>query len=280
MYRLIYHNDTILEKGKAFIPAVNAGILYGWGVFTTIKIHRGKPLFFEKHWNRLERDSRRIGIKIGYGFEEIKEIVDSIILKNSINYGKMRINLIKGEDRMWGSEGIGDQLLIFTDGLKDDKEGIRLTISPFKINNHSPVSGIKSTSYLAHILSLEGVKRKGFDEAIVMNGDGYIAECIMANLFWIREEKIYTPSLNTGCLPGITREVVLEIINDLGIDLKEGEFTLKDMEGAKEIFITSSLKGIKPVKSVNEKEFDLNNTPITSLISRRFKEIIDEECVC
>jgi branched-subunit amino acid aminotransferase/4-amino-4-deoxychorismate lyase len=192
----------------------------------------------------------------------------------------MRITIIKGEGGLWGDKGINDSLLIFTDDLKEDDKELKITISPFKINSHSPITGVKSTCYINNILSLKEIKNKGFDEAMVLNEDGYIAEAIMANIFWINNGIVYTPSLNTGCLPGITRDIILEIIRDLGIYIKEGEFGLNEIKDAKEIFLTSCIKGVKPVRYINDRAFEIDNNSLTSIIINRFKEIINEEYIC
>ena len=134
-----------------------------------------------------------------------------------------------------------------TGDLREVPDKLRLTVSPFLVNSTSPLAGIKSCNYLENILALEEAKKRGFDEAVRLNERGEIVAACLANIFWRKNEQLFTPSLATGCLAGTTREFVLE--NETGFETKAG---LEVLKNADEIFLTSAGLGICKISELVE----------------------------
>jgi branched-subunit amino acid aminotransferase/4-amino-4-deoxychorismate lyase len=134
-------------------------------------------------------------------------------------------------------------------------------ISPFAVNSRSPLAGVKSCSYLENLMAIEGAKACGFDEAIRLNERGEITSACMANLFWLKGDQLFTPSLSTGCLSGTTREFVIE-----NLDCREETADLDEMYSADSLFLTSAGIGIMQVTKLNERVFDRSNHHILELL--------------
>ena len=154
-----------------------------------------------------------------------------------------------------------------TADAREMPEVLRLMVSPFLVNSTSPLAGVKSCNYLENLLSLEEAKRRGFDEAIRLNEREEIVSASTANVFWIKNKKIYTPALETGCLAGTTREFLSE-----NIAVHEVKSQLNEIIEADEVFLTSAGIGVCPADFGNvEKE---NNSMISTL-----KKVLDLEGV-
>ena len=125
-----------------------------------------------------------------------------------------------------------------------DSEGPALTVSPYRTNTLSPLSGIKSVNYLEHALSWEEARSRDFDEAVVLNERGEIVSATMANLFWVTYGTLHTPSLATGALAGVTRARILNLAGELSMPHVEGVYDLSHLSAAEEIFLTSSGLGV------------------------------------
>ncbi len=246
MHRFISFNRQILFAENAFLSAASVAALYGRGIFTTVAVYNSKPFLWEKHWRRLIENSQKIGMYLSeFSEETVENQLSEIIIKNNFTRGRARLTFFdESQTSLWQTNSKRKtNLLVQTGNFRKIKNNLRLTISPFRVNSTSPLAGIKSCNYLENILSLEDAKVKGFDEAIRLNEKGEIVSACLANLFWRKGVGIFTPSLETGCLKGTTREFVLE-----NFTVEERKAELKELEKADEFFLTSA--GIEVVKAV------------------------------
>ena len=151
--------------------------------------------------------------------------------------------------------------------------GIRLHVLPSLRNEHSPLTSIKSTNYLENILAKEEAKRKGADEGLWLNTKGYISEGTMSNLFFIKDETLYTPSLSSGCLPGTRRQIVLDIAHSLEIPTDEGLYPLSDLLLSDAIFMTNALMGIMPVRQIDDCHFSSAGKLVIRSLESAYKDL-------
>ena len=264
MHKFASFNHKILPLSKIKINAISSAALYGRGVFTTIAIYDSKPFLWEKHWRRLNNNAQKLGINLSEFTEQnVSDSLKQIIEKNEISNARCRITFFdESSSKIWQSEQKNKtSLLIQTADLREIKQNISLTISPFQINSNSPLANVKSCNYLENILALENAKSKDFDEAVRLNERGEITSACMANIFWTKGEKLFTPSLKTGCLAGTTREFILE--NREVFEVEENPETLKSADA---IFLTSSGIGIIQVGEFLEKEFARELHELTRMI--------------
>jgi branched-subunit amino acid aminotransferase/4-amino-4-deoxychorismate lyase len=257
----------MISAKDAGIDAISAASLYGKGVFTTIVIHSDQPFLWEKHWRRFESNAERLKIELAeFSESKTKKALAEVIKKNVILNGRARITLFdESQSTIWAVEPTQrTSLLITTDDLRPIPDSFRLTVSPYCVNSHSPLAGIKSCNYLDKILALDEAKARGFDEAIQLNERGEVTSATMANVFWLKDDILYTPSLKTGCLPGTTREYIME-----DLDCREVEEAIDKMHSADAVFLTSAGLGVTQVGELESRLFERTEHPILGLLPKR-----------
>jgi len=253
MHKHISFNHQFLPAENAFLSAASSAALYGKGIFTTVAIHDSIAFLWEKHWQRLIANSQKIGIDLSEFSEEITlQSLLETIKKNRLTHGRARLTFFdETPSSVWQIDSKSrTNLLIQTGETRSAPEIFRLTVSPNRINSTSPLAGVKSCNYLENILALENAKAKGFDEAIRLNEKGEIVSACLANVFWIKSGRVFTPPLETGCLEGTTRSFVLE-----NFKVEERRSKLAELMKADEIFLTSAGIGIVSCKLENSKHW-------------------------
>lgn len=242
MHGFVSFNQRLIPTEAASIPAFSAAAFYGKGVFTTIQIGGGIILLWKKHWWRVTANAAKLRIDIS-NFSESSALstFSELILKNNVMNGRVRLTFFdESASGIWLFDtGRKASLLITTADNRKISENFQLTVSPHRINTTSPLAGIKSCNYLKQSMAFEEAKARGFDEAIRLNEHGEIASACMANVFWLKDGAVFTPSLQTGCLPGTTREFILE-----SIVCSEVEASIDELIAADDIFLTSAGIGV------------------------------------
>ncbi len=248
MHDWVSFNNNIVKSSEARIQAVSNAGLYGKGVFTTIAIHGGLPFLFDKHWRRLEDNSGKLGISISCLtkeslFSRIIELID----RNAADDAKCRVTIFDGDEpELWSNNrGCGAQVLVQTGKRTPNESPLSLCISPFPITTRSPLNNIKSCNYLERILAKENALDSGFDEALRINEKGGIVSASMANLFWLKDSRLFTPDVGTGCLEGTTRAYVTERWKTVSVTAE-----LETLYSADSVFLTSAGFGIAGVGEI------------------------------
>ncbi|MCS6885785.1 MAG: aminotransferase class IV [Acidobacteriota bacterium] len=260
------------EKLKVW--PLSGALAYGYGVFTTLRISRGKPFLYGEHWRRLEAHAERINLALRWTESEVLESLTQLIAANCVKEGRARINLLQVENLYWHKlgRGLGCDLLIFTAPLAEECQDVRMTISSYKVSSSSPLAGVKSLNYLQPMLTLQHAKACGYDEAVVLNENAEIVSAALANIFWIGNETLYTPALSVGCLAGITRELVLKLACSLKIEVVEAAFRMEHLLAAEEVFISSSVRGLTRVALIGHQRYEHRSQIYTQLL-KSFHEI-------
>jgi branched-chain amino acid aminotransferase len=252
MDSLIYHNDRIIPLTEARLSPGQMGLLMGWGVFTTLRIYNGVPFAFDRHWERMVRDSERLGIALEYREKAVHEAIVKLAAANHRPEGAARLSFIKNQGGLWAdAPGLpATDLLIFTRELSAWPASHKLLLVPNAIFSIAKLAGAKMLSWVQNAGTLERVHREGFDDALLLNEQGHLAECTSANVFVVRGGEVFTPPLHSGCLPGITREALLEVIPAAGYRLHEQDLTPADLDSAEEVFISSTTREVAGVGSI------------------------------
>lgn len=249
----VWHNGSIRAIGDAGVSPLSAGLLYGWGVFTTLGIVGGSPRHVDRHVARLAAHAERLGIPLEYDAAAFEAALADLIVADSIGDGRARITVVRGSAGPWRDElaSPSDVWVLAASIESASRPPLNLTLSPHRVNSASPLVGVKSTAYVAQLLAFEEARQRGFDEAVMLNERGEVVECSSSNIFWVRGGELWTPALGTGCLAGITRALVLEAASRLRIRAYESAATARDLYDADEVFCTSSVRGIQPVSELN-----------------------------
>jgi len=265
MHKFASFNHEILPSDKPTLKAISSSSLYGKGVFTTLAVYDSKPFLWEKHWRRLKADAEMVGIDLSdFNKEKVAESLKHIIAKNSVLNGRCRISFFdESASKIWhGNFSKKTSLLIQTADAHEPKENISISVSPFRVNSSSPLAGVKSCNYLENLLAIEDAFANGFDEAIRLNEKGEITSACMANIFWLKDEELFTPNLKTGCISGTTREFILE-----NREVHEVAESLHAIENVDAIFLTSSGIGVTQVGTLGQKALTPELQELTRLIN-------------
>lgn len=252
MHENVFFNNRLIRFGEAHLSAVSSAALYGKGIFTTIAVSEKKAFLWEKHWRRLSDNAEKIGIDLSDFSEDfLIEALDKLIEKNQIENARARVTFFdESAGKIWNFQTNRKTSVLMTTGERNKPpDFFRLALSPFRVNSASPLAGVKSCSYLENILALEDAKKRGFDEAIRLNEKDEIVSAATANIFWIKDERIFTPAIETGCLNGTTREFILE-----NFPVCEEKSAVEKLAEADEIFLTSAGIGISPARYQNKQK--------------------------
>jgi branched-subunit amino acid aminotransferase/4-amino-4-deoxychorismate lyase len=270
MHEYVSFNQEILRAEDARIFAASSAALYGRGIFTTIAIYDTKPFLWEKHWLRLNENAKKLEIDLSeYAEETVWRALSKIIGINNLTNARARLTFFdETPGGIWSFRGARKtSLLIMTAQQREISGNFRLTVSPFRINSASPIANVKSCNYLEKTLALEEAKKRGYDEAVQMNERDEIVSACMANIFWTKDEKLFTPPLATGCLAGTTRALLMEQSNCIEIKAK-----LESLQKADAIFLTSAGIGVVQIGEFEKKTFGRKSDDIARIFEKAINE--------
>ncbi len=248
----LLHNGQIRPSGDLILNPGQVGLLSGWGIFSTVKIVEGVLFEFQRHWARLSRDADLLRVPFPWSAVELEEMLLRLVEANQDFNATMRIAVVRNTGTMW-SGSITDpefDLIAFTAARSNWGGACKLGIVPNARHAACVFTGTKTTSWANNLVWYEEAHQRGQDEVVLLNERGEVCECTSANIFACFGETAVTPPLTSGCLPGITRQILVEKIKIPGIQVVERAISLDDLEQADGIFITSSTRDLLPVSEV------------------------------
>jgi len=246
----ILHNGSVREASDGGLYAGQLGLLAGWGVFTTLRVSEGALFAWERHWSRMSRDAKALNVPMPSSASELESGLLRLIQANGCPNCTLRLVIVRNSGGMWEGPH-GDQRPIDVIALTADSKqwgtGVRLDVTPNARFAANEFAGAKILSWGHNLTWAERAQKKGFDETVLLNEHGKVAECTSANIFAIRGSEVFTPPLTDGCLPGITREVLLNEIRAGEIRIAERTLTLDDLYSSDGAFITSTTRDLLPI---------------------------------
>ena len=281
----IFLNDRFVQKDQALISVFDHGFLYGAGVFETLRAYGKRIYLLDRHLARLRRSCELIGLTPSIPEEKWKPLLAETLHRNNLVDALLRITISRGAGPP-GLDSLPDAqptTVIFARPLPNFppdlwNHGVRLVVVGIRRNLPSALPPeIKSLNYLNNILAKqEATQAQAFD-GLMLNAHGYLAECTTSNVFFIKSKQLYTPALESGILPGLTREVVIQLAGELGLSVEEGNYSPDQLVQADECFITNTGFEIMPVREVgNSKIGSSSPGPITKRLQDRFKANIEQ----
>ena len=243
-------NGELVDDVSPAVFANDHGFLLGDGVFDTLAIRNGTPTFLDRHLRRLRAGVDRLLIANTPTDEELTSALFQLIEANSIDAARVRITITPGPGPSPRDRGTQPLTVIATSPLDKAAPSVSLCTVQWTRNERSPLAGIKSTSWGENASILRYAATNGFDNAILCDNSGRLSECTTSNLYLVIDERIVTPSLDSGCLPGIIREVLID-----EQFVSEQDLMPSDLALATEIFISSSITGVVPVHCVDERSY-------------------------
>jgi branched-chain amino acid aminotransferase len=252
IHRTVFHNEELREIEKVRWSPGQAGLICGWGLFTTVRIVGGEAFAYERHWRRLEKDSAITRLPLHYSGARVRVHLQEVIRANRVEEGCARIYLVWNTVGSWKSgEKMADvDLVITTADVPKYPDTVRLTVREHGRHAASPLAGVKTISWLNSVWAVAEAQREGFDEVVLLNERGEVSECTAANLFVVKGEKVLTPPLSSGCLEGVTRGILTEVAGEAGTQVAEQVLKLEDLYAAEEMFITSTNRNVIGVREI------------------------------
>ncbi len=251
----IYIDGEWRSRETAVVSVFDHGLLYGDGVFEGIRIYNRRIFRLEAHIERLYDSARALALSVPVGAEEMVELVREAVRRNRREDGYIRLVITRGAGEL-GIDPLScphpSIIIIVTDVRVYPRElyagGVKLITSATRQVSHEAFDPrVKSLNYLKNILAKIDAQRAGAHEAIMLNREGFIAECTADNLFVVRHGRLSTPSPQDGALEGITRGAVLELAAEAGMEAAEARLTRFDVYTAEECFVTGTGAELMPV---------------------------------
>ena len=230
------------------------GFLNGWGVFSTVRVADGILFAFERHYRRMMTDADRMHVPFTFAEKELEHLLLSLVDANEAHNATLRVAVVRNRGGLFEAPNIirDSELVAFTASLTNWGDGVKLGYKANARYGASPFAGAKVTSWAENLTWNEEAHQRGFDEFILLNEDGEVSECTSANVFAIHDDQVWTPPLATsGCLPGVTRAVLLQEVVIPGLHVSERELTPSDLENADQVFITSTTRDLLPVLEID-----------------------------
>jgi branched-chain amino acid aminotransferase len=239
------------DAATATVPALDHGLTVGDGVFETLKVLDGTPFALRRHLTRLRRSAVVLDLALPLGDDELRaaaaQVVDAVVAAGA-EPRRLRITVTGGPGPLGsGREHAVPTVLLAAAPAPPWPATTEVITGPWARNEHSAVAGAKTTSYAENVVALAAAHRRGASEAILANTAGGLCEGTGSNLFLVHDGRLCTPSLATGCLAGITRELVLELVDAH----ERNDLTLADLGRADEAFLTSSTRDVHPITAVD-----------------------------
>lgn len=255
MHRYLLHNGTIHPSSEKLLSPGQVGFLNGWGVFSTLRIFDGVLFAYERHWARMHKDAELLHIPMPASMEELRKDLIALVEANEAYNSTLRVAIVRNRGGFFEGEGIDRDfdVVAFTTDLHHWGRGVRLALQADARHGACMFAGAKITSWAYNLTWLENARRRGFDEVLLLDEHGRVSECTSANIFAATPEGVLTPPLSSGCLPGVTREVLLREVAVPGAPVIERHLTVEDLWRAEAVFITSTTRELLPVAAIEDR---------------------------
>ena len=282
----IYIDGEYFDKKNAKISVFDHGLLYGDGIFEGIRFYEGRVFKLKEHIQRLFISAKAILLEIEMTQDEMEEAVCETIRKNGLTDGFVRLLVTRGVGTLGLSPFACDKstIIIIADSISlypDEKykEGLKLITCSTRRTAPAALSpSVKSLNYLNNVMAKVEAIFADAEEGLMLNEQGFVAECTGDNIFVVRDGKIKTPPSSAGALPGITREVIFQIAENLGVRIEESQMTRYDIYAADECFLTGTAAEVIAAVSLDRRLIGNGKPgPITEKFIESFRNIVGQE---
>jgi len=278
---IVFLNGKFLPAADAVVPLNDRGFLLGDGLFETMRVANGKPFRCAQHLERLTRGADFLKIKLPFTPGEIQKFAGELIEQNKLAEAILRVTLTRGAGaRGYSPKNSGPPTLAMTlhplpPVNADEPVQWSLVTSSFRLPAGDALASFKTTSKILNVLARAEAEEQGADEALLLNANGEVAETAGGNIFWVYQDKICTVPTGRGVLPGITRAVVLELCQSLGLETNKRVIKPEQLRNAEGIFVTQSALGIVPVVAFDG--VPVAPSPLVDQIAAAYHEVLTKE---
>ena len=284
---IVYLNGRFVQAERAKISAFDRGFSYGDGLFETLRAYSGWVFALDRHLRRLRNGAAQIGIQFDGDVERWRRVMSRLLRRNGLidADSSLRLTVTRGVDilgTLLPPEAQTPPTLLLVarpvEGAIAERQQVGLGVVTIQWGTPFNPFGIKSVNYLYHMLAMVRAKEQGAREALFVASDSSVVEAATSNVFSVAHGVLTTPPGDAGLLPGITREVVIELARKEGLDVREASLPLEELLAADEAFLTGSVKEVMPLIAIDGRRIgSCSPGPITRLLQQRYREAVEEE---
>ncbi|WP_409303681.1 aminodeoxychorismate lyase [Peribacillus sp. SCS-155] len=250
----MYLNGKIINEEDAYISPLDHGFLYGLGLFETFRIYEGHPFLLDEHLKRINVGLQELHIQFTCEKHHVLEILDELLVANDLHNARIRLNISAGVSEL-GIQTLKytqPNIMVFMQPLQNSDllQERKAVILKTPRNTPETQERLKTHHYLNNFSAKWELAGSQEHEGIFLTKEGFLAEGIVSNLFWVKGSTIFTPSIDTGILNGITRRFIISTAEALGFSLQEGFFTITDISESEEVFYTNSVQEIVAITEI------------------------------
>ena len=280
----IYIDGEFYSKENAKISVFDHGLLYGDGVFEGIRFYNGRVFQHEEHINRIFDSAKAIHLEIPATKQELGDMVLATIRENKLQDGYVRLIITRGAGELglspYRCEKASIIVIASTISLYPEEKyekGLILATCATRRPTHDSLSpDVKSLNYLSNVMAKVECMAAGAEEGVMLNAEGYVAECTGDNIFIVKDGVVFTPTVASGSLYGITRTVVMNLVREAGYELREVQMTRYDLYTADELFLTGTAAEVVPVAEYDKRIIGSGTTgPITRELIGAFRKLVE-----
>ncbi len=268
MHSCLLHNGEIRGTSETLVAPGQVGFMNGWGIFSTIRVKSGVLFALARHYRRMRHDAERLHVPFEISEDELERQLLRLVEANQAQNATLRVVVVRNHGGLFEGPALSraSDVIAFTADLSQWGPGANLMYVPHGRHAASAFAGAKVTSWAQNLTWNEEAHQRGLDEVILLNEHGQVSECTSANIFVIRGNEVWTPTLEgSGCLPGVTRAILLEEIEVPGVSIRERDFLPQDLESADQVFMTSTTRDLMPVLSVEGRALGQNPVALERL---------------
>ena len=244
----VWLNGELVEPDRAVVSVFDHGFTVGDGVFETVKVVDGRPFALARHLERLHRSAQVLGLNVPLTDGSLRGVGDEVIRAAALDLARLRITVTAGVTPMGSGRGDAEPTLVVAAGpLAPWPAETTAITAPWPCNERSALAGVKTTSYAEHVVALAEAQKVDASEALLPNTRGDLCEGTGSNVFLVLDGRLITPSLMSGCLPGVTRGLLLELLPDA----EEDDVPMAALAAADEVLLTSTTREVQPLRMLD-----------------------------
>lgn len=271
---ILWQNGAMVAEDEARISTNDHGFLVGDGVFETLRVYGGTPFAWGRHRLRLENSARALGLSLPSD-ESLRSAADDVIAMNALPDCRMRITITGGESSLGSDQDSNPVTAVVAVGpLAHWPVTADVVTVPWTRNERGATAGLKTTSYAENVRALTFAKSHGASEAIFANTRDELCEGTGSNVFLVEDGALLTPPLSSGCLAGVTRAIVIELAQILGIPCDERAMPLGALGASSEAFLTSSTREMQAIAAVNGVSLASAPGPLTLQLQSAWRDLL------